>query len=165
MQCHSSLRCGNCGLAIVHTSAPAHAATPSTKLFDKMREIAASTGNAVYTIPKTDACYKRKWNRSLEWDEDETEYINNYFQPHGWKRVYTKDRNYEYEYYFKDEYKPLYCKLTVHGGYASPTDTISVQKADANSVNGMIRVDPKNSYDRVINHDIEDSWHGEPRDY
>jgi hypothetical protein len=131
-----------------------------------MREIAASTGNAVYIIPKTDPCYKRLWNRTLEWSgENERTYINNYFQPHGWERVYTKDSNYEYQYYFKDEDRPLYCKLTVCGRFRNPTDTISVQKADANSVNGMIQDDPKNSYDRVIHHNTEDSWHGEPRDY
>jgi hypothetical protein len=166
MQCHSSLRCGNCGLAIVHTSALPPAATPSTQLFDKMREIAASTGNTAYSIPITDPCYNRLWNRPLEWSgEIERTYINDYFNPQGWNRVYTLDRNREYQYYFMQTTSHLYCKLTVRGQFREPTEIITVEKAYADRVDNMIRNEPKNSFDRVIKHDIEDPVYGEPRDY
>ena len=166
MQYHSSLRCGNCGLAIVHTSALPPAATPSTQLFDKMREIAASPANAVYIIPITDPCYKRLWNRPLECSgENERTYINDYFNPHGWKRVYTLDRNIEYEYYFMHTTSHLYCTLTVIVAHGPDADEIKVEKADANIVKDMIRDYPANSYDRVSKRNYSNPWEGKPGDY
>ncbi len=167
-----SIRCGKCGLAMLRTSANADGDSGSigTVIFDKMLEIAQSRANAMYPIPKTDPCYEREWNRNLEVSGNEVQELNSYFQPHGWTWVYTLDCNGgRYEYYFKDENRPLYCKLVVECGYWDDTPkSMTIEKADGNTVKAMTQKDPQTAYSRGSRHrdmSDHDPWDREPRDY
>jgi hypothetical protein len=84
--------------------------------------------------------------------------------------VYTSVRNKDnYEYYFKHENRPLYCKLVVQCEYWDDApQSMTIEKADANAVKAMTQKDPQTAHSRASRHrdmSDHDPWDGDPRDH